>query len=294
MRLTDDLNVNPAAETTAAETAMSIGRRLSASTMKAISGSLEDLGPDATIRDLMTARGVDFVNWLVQDGALSTKDRIRYIDDGTGGLNEEGRALYESAVLGATLQDVRLLERGSRSVISKLASSLGPLARLSGRKDEWDVSNLIVRAAQVVGEAQQRGLKLRDFLDQKALFGKPIPKSVQNMAEFLDRSSPLVKKGLKQFANEAGMVGSGQGMLGTVSIDPKTSFNVAFVEPVEKGPPVDKQGRPKPEKPADKERRERANAEARRKAQEKYLTQEEYEDAIRSSFEDAIGANEAN
>ena len=288
MRLTEDLNLNPAAETTAPERAMSIGRRLSAATKKAITAGLEDIGSDASIRDLMSARPIDFVQWLTDDGALSTKDRIRYIDDETGGLNEEGRALYESAILGATIKDVRLLERGSRSVIGKLASSLGSLMRLHDRDDDWAINHLIVQGAMAIGEAQQRGVKLPDFIAQKALFGAPLSKAVKDMAEFLDRSTPLVKKGLKQFSNEAGLAG------GMVPVDPKTSFNVAFVDTIEKGPPVDKQGRPKPETAAEKERRERANAEARRKAQEKYLTREEYEDAIRSSFEEAIRANEEN
>ena len=294
MRLTEDLNLNPAAETTAPERAMSIGRRLSPSTMKAVAAGLEDIGPDTTIRDLMTARPVDFVQWLVDDGALATKDRIRYIDDETGGLNEEGRALYESAILGATIQDVRLLERGSRSVISKLASSLGPLTRLQGRDDEWGITHLITDAAQVVGEAQQRGLKVTDFLAQKALFGEPPPKAVKNLAEFLDRSNPNVKKGLNQFAGEAGMAGGGQGLLGSVVVNPWDSFNEAFVKPVEKGPPMTKAGKPKPESPAERERRERQNAEARKKAQEKYLTQEEYLNAVRESYEQAIRANEEN
>ena len=294
MRLTEDLNLNPAAETTAPERAMSIGRRLSPSTMKAVAAGLEDIGPDTTIRDLMTARPVDFVQWLVDDGALATKERIRYIDDETGGLNEEGRALYESAILGATIQDVRLLERGSRSVISKLASSLGPLARLQGRDDEWGITHLITNAAQVVGEAQQRGLKVTDFLAQKALFGEPPPKAVKNLAEFLDRSNPNVKKGLNQFAGEAGMAGGGQGLLGSVVVNPWDSFNEAFVKPVEKGPPMTKAGKPKPESPAERERRERQNAEARKKAQEKYLTQEEYLNAVRESYEQAIRANEEN
>lgn len=292
MKLTEDLNLNPAAETTAPERTMSVGRRLSASTMQAIAGGLEDIGVDATIRDLMSARPVDFVRWLTEDGALSTKDRIRYIDPETGGLNEEGRALYESAVLGATVKDVRLLERGSRSVIAKLGSSLGPLARLQGREDEWDITPLIVEAAKMVGDAQQRGLKIADYVAQQSLFGEAPPKAIQNLAEFLDRPVNQVKKGLNQFANEAGMGGSGQGLLGVTEIIPSASFNAAFVEPVEKGPPTTKGGKPKEETTVERERRERLNAEARRKAHEKMLTPEEYEDAIKSSFESAIHANE--
>jgi len=294
MTLTADLNVSPSVEKTMAENAKSIGGKLSPSTIQAVSSGLEDLGGDASIREYMAAHGVDFVKYLTEDGVLSANDRIKYLDPETGGLNEDGKVLYENALLGNAIDDVKLLERAPRTLIDKLASSLGPLVRIKTRSGDWDIRRLLVESAQIVGEAYSRGVKVPDMVNQNAMFGEPIPKGIQVFAEFLDRKPAHVKRGLRQFATESGLQTTSQGTLGTEAIEPYESFNAAFVDPIDEPEPIGrktKQGKPKPETPAEREKRLRRNEEARRRAAKNRITREEYEDALRKTTRRGLESN---
>lgn len=301
MDLTGILNSSPSAPTKPGERAMFYASRISPSTVSAIAGALQELNPDASIREFMSAYPVDFVRWLQESGAIGPEERLAYMDPKTGGLNDDGKTLFESALLAKVLNDARLIDTAPQQVVGKLASSLGPILRIGVRGGQWDIRPLLMQAAEVAGEAQKEGVPLKTFLDQMPMFesgpgARPaIPKAVKALAEFLDRKTPLVKKGIRQFAAESEVKsGKAQGSFITEEPDPVDSFKAAFTAPIDEPEPPPrrmKNGKMKTESPKDKAKRLAENEESKRRMGRYQLTREEYEEALTDGFEAQRRAN---
>lgn len=282
MDLTAMLNASPSVEPKAGEKAMFYAGRITPSVMSAIAGALEDLNPDASIREFMAAYPVDFVKWLQDSGAIEDSERLALLDNETGGLNDKGKELFENALLGKVLADGRLLDTAPQAVIGKLSSSLGPILRIGVRGGEWDIRPLLMQAAEVAGEAARMGVPVKDLVDQQSLLtGRPsVPKVVAAMAEFLDRKTPYVKKGIRQFAAEAAMGGGKQqATFLAAEPEPHDSFNAAFTQPLEEPPPVSKKGETK-ETERDRAKRLHRNEQSKRRATRYQISKEEYREAL--------------
>ena len=292
--LTADLNVSPAAPISGGELAVTYAGRITPSTMQAIAARLDDLNPDASIREFMAAYPIDFVRWVDESGALTTDDRLAYVDPETGGLNEDGKVLYETALLAKAFSDPHFLDAAPRSVIEKMASSLAPILRISARGGEWDIRPLLMEAAQVAGDAHARGMTVREHVDSIPLLSEipTVGKVVGGLAEFIDRKMANVKKGFRQFAAESALKsGSSQGSFITQEIEPHDSFNASFTTAIEEPKPEPKRtkaGKVKEESAAEEAKRVYRNEESKRRMGRYQVTKEEFREALRSAHEARI------
>ena len=299
MDLTGALNVNMSAEPKPGEHALFYAGRITPSTVAAIAESLQELNPDASIRQFMAAYPTEFVDWLQKSGAIGPKERLKYLDAKTGGLNENGKALFENALLAKVLNDARLIDSSPQQVVSTLASCLAPILRIGVRGGDWDMRPMIMRAAEVMGEASREGIPLQTRLDQAPLFQSgpgsrpPIPMAVKALAEFLDRDIPLVKKGMRQFAAESEVKGgTRQGSFISEDPEPFDSFKAAFTQPTDIPEPRDRKGNLKAETVKAKEKRLLANEESKKRmARYAAMTKEDYESALREAYKSQIRAN---
>jgi hypothetical protein len=102
-RLGSELNKNMTGALGTSERAVSAGRSITPQSLSAVSGMLDDMGSDTSIRDLLRERGRDVLSLLIRDGAITERERPQFIDTSTGGLSEEGKQFAERALLGTPM-----------------------------------------------------------------------------------------------------------------------------------------------------------------------------------------------
>ena len=120
-----------------AEEAVMAGRGISEKTLDWLSGQLDAMGDDATLRDLMRYRGGEVVERMLDSGMISPTQRAEYIT-ANGEMTEKGKNLFESAVLGKIIDDAELLSTTPKEVLRKLERSVAALARVKAAGGLWD------------------------------------------------------------------------------------------------------------------------------------------------------------
>ena len=128
------------------ERAVSAGRSLTYGSLRQLSALADQIGPDATIRDVLNKAPDQALSILERDGVITDRERPQFVDPQTGGLSDEGKRFMERAVLGSVVDDTALLEVTPPSILNKVGASVAELAKLMGRGDRWDITPIVREA----------------------------------------------------------------------------------------------------------------------------------------------------
>jgi probable phosphoglycerate mutase len=211
------------------ERAVSAGKAISRETLANISGMLDGIGKDASLRDLMRERGKDVLAALVKDGAITERERPQFVDTATGGLSEEGKTFVERALLGSVVDDPRLMDSTPKSVLNKLDGSLAALASVAPRTDAYNILPLLRESLREHGEIAARGTNVEDYLSQTGLFNSERDPAVDALTRVLAGKSLAARERFRRFAEDANFDVQGQGTLGLIEQpSPAKAFNDAF------------------------------------------------------------------
>ena len=211
------------------ERAVSAGKSISRETLSNISGMLDGVGKDASLRDLMRERGKDVLSALVKDGAITERERPQFVDTATGGLSEEGKTFVERALLGSVVDDPRLMDSTPKSVLNKLDGSLAALASVAPRTDAYNILPLVRESLREHGEIAARGTNVEDYLSQGLMFGAGRAPAVDALTRVLAGKSLAARERFRRFAEDANFDAQGQGTLGLIEQpSPAKAFNDAF------------------------------------------------------------------
>lgn len=211
------------------ERAVSAGKAITRETLANISGMLDGIGKDASLRDLMRERGKEVLAALVKDGAITERERPQFVDTATGGLSEEGKTFVERALLGSVVDDPRLMDSTPKSVLNKLDGSLAALSSVAPRTDAYNILPLLREALREHGEIAQRGTNVEDYLSQGGLFASERDPAVDALTRVLAGKSLAVRERFRRFAEDANFDAQGQGTLGLIEQpSPAKAFNEAF------------------------------------------------------------------
>lgn len=229
-RIGADLNKNMTGAMGQGEKAVSAGRSVKPQTLATISGMVNDAGEGATLRDVMRQNGKDIVSMMVKDGVISDRERSQFVDTATGGLNEEGKSFVERALMGSVVDDPRLMDRVPKSTLAKLEGSLGDLAAIGARSDEYNIMPLVREALQEHAEMAMRGLDVNKYLAQSNMFGNTGNPAVEAMTRALAEKPKAFHEALQQYVQDAKFDSQGQGLLGLTHGKPSAvkAFNDAF------------------------------------------------------------------
>lgn len=228
-RLGSDLNKNMTGALGVSEKSVSAGKNLRPQSLASIGSMLDDLGENASLRDLMRERGPDLLKILNKDGVITDRERPQFIDTSTGGLSEEGKTFVERALLGSVVDDPRLMDAAPKSVLNKLDRSLGDLASVGSRKDQYNVLPLLREAIADHAEAARSNMSAQQYLSQTAMFGPVRNPAVDALVLKLAEGPKAVTKAFRQFSQDASFDVPNQGMLGvTGKPSPAAAFNAAF------------------------------------------------------------------
>lgn len=224
-RLASELNKSMTGALGVSERAVSAGKSITPESLKALSGMLDQLGPDSSIRDLLRDRGADVLKILTKDGAITDRERPQFIDTSTGGLSEEGKTFAERALLGTVVDDPTLMERAPKSVLNKLDGSLADIASIAPRHDEYNLVPLIREAIHEHAEVVAHNSNVDSHLAQAGMFGPDRNPAVDAIVRKLAQKPKEVRAAFRNFAQDANADQPGQGFL---AMGEQPSAAVAF------------------------------------------------------------------
>ena len=213
--------------------AVSQGRALSPQTLDFVAAGLDRLGPEATLREFLRAgQDREMIRRLVQDGVFTDREINRFVDVRSGLLNEDGKRLVERAILGSAVPDPDLLQVAPDSALDKIGRSLGAIAKIRARGDEWDVSRPLAEALRLLTEVRaSRSGTVEEFLRQQTLVERePMEPRTTQLARALEGMRPTdFRRAMDAYAADAARDVAGQGTLGFVQArTPAQAFSEAF------------------------------------------------------------------
>jgi hypothetical protein len=228
-RLGSELNKNMTGALGTSERAVSAGKSITPASLSQISGMLDNLGPDSSIRDLLRDRGRDVLSLLTRDGAITERERPQFIDTATGGLSEEGKQFAERALLGTVVDEPTLMERTPKSILNKLDGSLADISSIAPRTDEYNLLPLVREAIAEHADIAARGLDVESHLAQSSMFGPERNPAVDAIVRKLAEKPKAVREAFRSFARDANADKEGQGFLAIVEQpSAAAAFNEAF------------------------------------------------------------------
>jgi DdrB-like nuclease len=228
-RLATDLNKSMTGSLGIEEKAVSAGRSISPDTLDTIGAMRDRLGEDATLRDVLREHGSQVLNMLTRDGVVTDRERPGLVDTTTGGLSDEGKKFTERALLGSVVDDPVLMEHAPKSVLDKVGGSLGELASLGSREDEWNILPLVREALADHAEMASTGQNIATYLKQPRMFGAQRSPAVEAVVRTLGAKPRAVRQALRDFADAAHASQPNQPTLGLTRVPSAAeAFNEAF------------------------------------------------------------------
>lgn len=205
--------------------AVSMGKTISPTTIQYVRGLLQDGG---TLREAMgnPKNTSGLLKHLQDDGAISNEERPQYVDTATGGMNENGKALFEKAMLGSVMGDANLMDTAPKNVTAKLNASVGTLSELNARPDTW---NIIPQLRTAIGEHTKMAaanMGVDDYLKQGSMFGKPLTPVEDHLTRVLADNPNAVRDGFASYGKDARYALPGQATF--LGPEPHDAFNHAF------------------------------------------------------------------
>ena len=183
-----------------------------------------------------------FVESLSANGVIEKTKASTLVDQRTGLLTDDGKALVENALRGLVVADYDTLNAAAPSVLQKLDRSVPSLVQLKARGEGWDMSGVVTRALQVLNAVTANKQDMDTALGQGSLLqgGNPAQAArpaVQAMALTFEKATQ--KEIAARFAHmvedsRALSETDAQGLLGNIAPQntPATSFVASFLKPV--------------------------------------------------------------
>ncbi len=211
-RLGSDLNKPLTGSMGGSEKAVSMGKSVSPTTLNSVQTMIDEAGKDASLRDVLSdpARANNFLQKMQADGIITAAERPQFMDSGTGGMTEEGKRLFERALLGSAIGDSAVMDAAPKAVMQKLSASIGPISSLAARGDEWNILPELRRAIVEHGKMASSGMGVDDYFRQQPLFGNDITPAEEQMTRLLAKNPTEVKDALGAYAREARQSPEGQ------------------------------------------------------------------------------------
>ena len=227
-KLGSDLNKSMTGSLGVAEKAVSAGKSITPETLQRIAGMIDELGGDASIRDVLRDKGRDIIPMLEKDGLITARERPAFVT-ATGGLSDEGKTFVERALRRLIVDDPDLMERTPKSILNKLDGSLADIVGVAQRTDEYNILPLLRAALAEHADIAARGSDVETHLAQAGMFAGERNPAVEALVRKLGEKSKAVKDALRQFTQDANFDQQGQGMLAVAEEpSPVNAFNAAF------------------------------------------------------------------
>lgn len=183
----------------------SMGKNISTATIEKI--GLRMANRDLTIRELLGKKdGLEIIDWLINDGAVSATDKNRYINLKVNLLNEPGKIKIEKAIFGSIIDDADLISAAPKSLQNKIGRSLPSLAKIKARGEQWDITPAVKDALELATQAKGSDISIREFLKQGSLFGdKKVYSDIARALAFNLEASTMTgwAEKVKRFAGDA-------------------------------------------------------------------------------------------
>jgi hypothetical protein len=209
------------------ERAVSMGKGLSPDTISTVRGMLDENG-GSTLRDVMQnpSKSTALLMRMQADGVIGGEERPQYVDSATGGMNEEGKRVFEKSLMGSVMGDANLMEQAPKNVTAKLNASIGPLSELASRPDAW---NVIPQLRTAIGEHTKMAaanMNVHDYLNQGKMFGAPLHPVAEHLTRVLGGNQNEVRDGFNSYGKDARYALPGQSTF--LGPTPHDAFNHAF------------------------------------------------------------------
>jgi hypothetical protein len=203
-RLGSALNKSATGALGVSERAVSAGKNLKPETLSTVSNMLAE--DDSSMRELLGRRGPEILRMMEQDGAITDRERPQFLD-AQGGLSEEGKTFVERAMLGSVVNDSHLMDVAPKAILGKLEKSLGSIASIGSRPDEWNLLPVLrpalLRAVAEHASIAQRGSTVELTVNQRDMFGPGRNPLVDALVRVLDEKPNAVRAKFEAFAKDA-------------------------------------------------------------------------------------------
>jgi hypothetical protein len=204
-RIGSELNKSMTGALGVSEKAVSAGQKLKPETLQAVSAMQNE--DDSSLREVLSRKGPEILQMMVQDGALTERERPQYLESDGKSLSEEGKTFIERAMMGSVFDDSHLLDAAPKSIKDKIGKSLGSISAIGSRPDEWNLvpalrPALLRAVAEHTGIAQ-RGSTVELTVNQQSMFGPGRNPVVDALVRVLDEKPNAVRARFTQFATDA-------------------------------------------------------------------------------------------
>ena len=227
-RLGSELNKSMTGALGVSEKAVSAGKSITPETLRSISQMIDNLGGDASLREVMAEHGDSILEMLNKDGVITDRERPQFVDTSTGGLSDEGKKFVERALRGVLVDDPVLMDSVPKSILQKLDSSLADILSVGQRKDAYDIMPVIREALAEHAQIVKRGTNAETYFGHKPMFGEWNP-MVEAVGRKLAEKQSDVRAAMRSFAQDAAYDKPDQGMLMMGEAPtPVAAFNHAF------------------------------------------------------------------
>jgi hypothetical protein len=225
-----DFNKTSAAALNPGEQAVADGRRLSIAAMKAITGSLDDLGEEGTLSQALRGdNSAEILSRLVKDGVITEQEKNGYLDE-RGQLTPEIKDRIAKALVGRLFPTPKAYQQTPPELRAK-AERIAPQVLRVEDREGWSLTEPVKEALSILSEARARGTKnLQDLVQQTDLGGETksySPEAIR-IAEVLKQSPLAAARAFRAYASDEAM--SREGAQTTLYEPPsqREAFDAAF------------------------------------------------------------------
>jgi uncharacterized protein YdcH (DUF465 family) len=204
-RIGSELNKNMTGALGVSERAVSAGKKLKPETLQTVSAMQNE--DDSSLREVLGRKGPEILQMMVQDGALTERERPQYLESDGKSLSEEGKTFIERAMMGSVFNDSRLLDAAPKSIKDKIEKSLGSISAIGSRPDEWNliyaVRPALLRAVAEHTTIARNGSTVELTVNQRSIFGPGRNPVVDALVKVLDEKPNAVRTRFQNFATDA-------------------------------------------------------------------------------------------
>lgn len=189
---------------TPSERSVSMGKSVSPQTLQMVRQLLNEAGGGASLRDVMSdpARSHALLGRMQEDGVIGPQQTAEFSEK-AGGLNADGKNLFEKALMGSIMGDSAAMDAAPKHVMAKLNASIGPLAEMASRSDEWNVLPALRRAIVEHGKMAASGIGVEDHMNQSSMFDRPLTPVESHLTRLLEGNSNVVREGFSKYGADA-------------------------------------------------------------------------------------------
>jgi hypothetical protein len=143
----------------------------------------------SSLRDVLRDHSAEVLAILRRDDVVNAQNQAQWVAGGT--LTPDARDRIEAMFLGRVMESEMRFSATSPELAQKLERATPSLLRVAGINPEFDELPTVRAAVDLLNDARQRELPLRDVLAQGSMFGGEQPRdpAVVAMAEMLDSST---------------------------------------------------------------------------------------------------------